>query len=421
MEERRRTSAALGVLAVLAAAAVAATTAEAGTGLVAPSFEQRLTPADDAERFGASVARGSDHLVVGAPGDDGGGSDAGAVHVYERNADGTWWRTDRVRPPGVTAGDEFGSAVAVAGDVMAVGAPSDDVLGQQDAGSVYVLEKGLLGDWSVATKLTSSPVQAGAAFGDAVDATEHAVVVGAPDLDRSGSGDAGGVFLATSTLGGWSEASALGTPAASPDDHLGHSVAVGDGRAAAGAPGTDTAKQDAGAVHTYVVAGEGLAHRSQLVASDASVNDRFGRSVDLDGPTLAIGAPNADAGVTDAGAVYVFVADGAWVRETRLTAEDAQEREHLGSATAVHANTVLSGAPDYDDGAASSSGRALAFARTLPPIADPANAWAVQGDLRPQKGSSFDVFGASADLSPAGGAVGAPFDGDGSAELYRTE
>ncbi len=74
---------------------------------------------DDA--FGWSVAVDGYRMVVGAPGDDGKGSNAGAVYVFEKSG-GTWLQTKKLQASDGAAGDVYGFSVAVSGDRIAVGA-----------------------------------------------------------------------------------------------------------------------------------------------------------------------------------------------------------------------------------------------------------------------------------------------------------
>ncbi|GMQ80643.1 MAG: choice-of-anchor B family protein [Rhodothermia bacterium] len=73
-----------------------------------------------------------------------------------------------------------------------------------------------------------------------------------------------------------------------------------------------------------------------LSASDASEADGFGRSVDISGRTMAVGAPLANA-------VYIFSQDenGTWQESARLT----NEAEGFGGAVSVSKNTLIVGAP----------------------------------------------------------------------------
>lgn len=93
------------------------------------------------DRFGCSVAVGSGpalwSLVVGAEGDDDGGVDAGAVHAFQQvPADWTYLKAARKKE---SAGDRFGLVVAAADDFIVVGAPGDDH-GGPDVGAVGIHE-----------------------------------------------------------------------------------------------------------------------------------------------------------------------------------------------------------------------------------------------------------------------------------------
>ena len=94
-------------------------------------------PVADGDRFGAAISMSGDKLVVGANGDDTGGSKAGAVYTYKWSDAG--WVVDSVvlyptNP--VAVDDNFGNYISMGGDKMAVCAYFDDTVGT-DAGAVY--------------------------------------------------------------------------------------------------------------------------------------------------------------------------------------------------------------------------------------------------------------------------------------------
>lgn len=105
----------------------------------------RGDPLDDADTFdlfGASVAVSDDGetIVVGAPGDELDGCDpyvdacdTGVAFVYTHSRDG--WGTPTVLLSGLPrSGDEFGAAVSISGDTIAVGAPGDTIYAQEAMG-----------------------------------------------------------------------------------------------------------------------------------------------------------------------------------------------------------------------------------------------------------------------------------------------
>lgn len=128
---------------------------------------------DTPDWFGASIARIGDldgdsipEIAVGAPKDDDGGMDTGAVWVLFLNSDGTVKQhqklgaAESVFAGQLDAGDEFGHGVTGIGDLnrdgipdLAVGAPKDDDA-KDDAGAVWIVFLNLDGTTKDAQKLS---------------------------------------------------------------------------------------------------------------------------------------------------------------------------------------------------------------------------------------------------------------------------
>ena len=94
--------------------------------------EQAKLTADDAassDSFGKSVALFNNTIVVGAPvADVEGKKDAGAAYVFAREGD-TWKQKGKLIRKAEGKGDQFGSGVAVAGNIAIVGAAGVDEAG----------------------------------------------------------------------------------------------------------------------------------------------------------------------------------------------------------------------------------------------------------------------------------------------------
>src|SRR5207245_6966612 len=75
-------------------------------------------------------------ILIGAPLDGSGGSEAGAAYLFDP-ASGDFRRLQKDQP---AAGDLFGTSVAALGPYLAVGAPGDDT-GAPDAGAVYLFDQ----------------------------------------------------------------------------------------------------------------------------------------------------------------------------------------------------------------------------------------------------------------------------------------
>ncbi len=155
--------------------------------------------------FGESVALAGSMVVVGASGDSVEGSNAGRVYVYDL-ASATpgvpvqvLKNTDPELDADDPAGDRFGTAVAIAGTTVIVGASGDGVEAG-DAGRVYV--------YDLASATPGVPVQVlknadpeldaddpvGDLFGASVAVTGNTVIVGASNDDVEGS-NAGRVYI----------------------------------------------------------------------------------------------------------------------------------------------------------------------------------------------------------------------------------
>ena len=81
------------------------------------------------------------------------------------------------------AGDLFGYSVALAGDTMAVGVPSED----SASGAVYVFTR-INGVWSQQAYVKASNTEANDGFGESVALTNDTLAVGAPGEDSDATG-----------------------------------------------------------------------------------------------------------------------------------------------------------------------------------------------------------------------------------------
>ncbi len=242
-------------------------------------------------------------LLVGASADDeGGGFGAGAVFAFERDESlPTGWRfLQKLIASDSQGGSSFGLAVDLDGDTFVAGAPSDDAL-FANAGAAYVFERGPDGLWSEQVKLISSQPGFEDSFGSSVAIEGDTIAVGAPS-DPIGQG---AVYIFGRNIGGpeaWGfEARIV------PDDpdptNFGHALDLVDGKLLVGA----LASGPGGRVHLSERDGAGQwIETFRASAEEESV--RFGSAVGLSGSTMAVGSMLDDDGGFDAGAAYVYEA-----------------------------------------------------------------------------------------------------------------
>lgn len=249
------------------------------------------TPAN-ADNFGVSVAAvGADRVLIGAPVDDAGATDAGVAYLFRTN--GTLLVTFTNPAPAI--GDRFGiSVTAISTDRVVIGADGDDT-GASDAGAAYLFST----NGALLTTFTNPTPAAGDAFGHSLAAVAADLVLISAHGDSTGASGAGAVYL-FSTNG--TLLTTFTNPAPANGDFFGISVAaVGADRVLIGAEGDNVS---AGAAYLFSTNGTLLTTFTSPTPADG---DFFGVSVAAVGSDrVLIGANDDDIGATDSGAAYLF-------------------------------------------------------------------------------------------------------------------
>ena len=375
---------------------------------VAPTFRQQqkllAEHAASQDHFGSSLAMSGDTVVIGAPSDDFNFSDQGTVYVFVR--DGTLWTQQQLLFDFAgAAGDRFGSSVAISGDTLVVGAPFDDGLGSSsaDQGSAYVfvLSGGV---WNLQQKLVAAGAAEGDMLGMAVAISGDTVVVGAVGDDGPSGPNQGSATVFVRSAGVWTEHQKLFPADAEANDFFGRSVAIEGETLVVGATGDDGMSFDEGSAYVFVRSAGLWTQHGKLVTADAAQGDAFAEAVAIAGQTIVVGAPGA---LGSAGAAYVFVPiDGEWSQQQKLFAPDAETSDALGLAVAIAGDTIVAGAPFDSGGAGFSQGSAHIFVRTD-------GVWSHSQKLIASDAAGEDQFGMSVAIGGETIIAGAP--GDGSA------
>ncbi|HYC78655.1 MAG TPA: GC-type dockerin domain-anchored protein [Phycisphaerales bacterium] len=191
----------------------------------------------EGDNFGAAVAVDVPHAVVGAPNSDGAGERSGSAYVFERNRFLNWVQVSRLAPTDLGPDDRFGSAVAIRGDLIAVGAPGPGINFPTHTGAVYLYGP-RSGGWSLLEKLVPGDAQLGDAFGYSVSIPrEDIIVVGA--LTAAANGHSAGAAYVFRKIGAeWVEQARLTASDPADDQFFGISASADGELAAIGAPET---------------------------------------------------------------------------------------------------------------------------------------------------------------------------------------
>lgn len=279
--------------------------------------------------FGNSVSVSGNTVVVGAPYDNAGVSQSGQAYVFNAKTGALVVTLDNPSP---AVDDWFGYSVSVSGNMVVVGAYSDNT-GAFDSGQAYVFDAttGSL----IATLANPSPANIDH-FGASVSVSGNTVVVGTPN-DGTGAPTSGQAYLFNSSTGALMTTIANPSPATS--DHFGASVSA-----------SGNSIVIAGGGQAYVFDGTTFALMSTLDNPSSLASDRFGNSVSVSGNTVVVGAFSAysNSGSADnSGKAYVFNATTGTLIDT-LTNPTPARFDQFGTSVSVWGNIVAVGTP-YDD------------------------------------------------------------------------
>ena len=143
---------------------------------------QKLT-ASDADFFGSAVAVDGDLMVVGAyaTGGPSGNAFQGAAYLYQKDVTDNWQFIKKLVASDGAAYDRFGISVAISDNTVIVGAFADDNGTNTDQGSAYIYtrDQGGTNAWGEVKKLVASDGADSDYFGWSVAISSDTVVVGA--------------------------------------------------------------------------------------------------------------------------------------------------------------------------------------------------------------------------------------------------
>ena len=245
-----------------------------------------------ADYFGTATAMFGKLLVVGATGDDTGFNNAGRAYVYDLD------NLENGLPPSPLAeldnptpaqDDNFGVAVAISGTRVVVGASADD-FGAVNAGSAYVFELAGGGPPLLIATLNNPAPAVADFFGEAVAMFGTRIVVGA-SLDNAVGSDTGTAYLydlasPTPTF----PALTLTNPTPASLDYFGSSIAIDGNRIVIGAYGDDFGAVNAGRAYIYNLTNGNSAVPEYTLNNPSPTTDYgFGHSVAISGSRVVIG------------------------------------------------------------------------------------------------------------------------------------
>jgi len=367
--------------------------------------------------FGYSVSTSSDgtKVIVGAPYEDTGGTNAGSAYIFAYDGS-SWSQEAKIQSSDIAAGhganDNFGWSVSMNSDgtKVIVAAPYEDT-GAASAGSAYIFAYDG-SSWSQEAKIQSSDIAAGHGandnFGHSVsmsgDGTK--VIVGAKYEDTGGS-NVGSAYIFAYDGSSWTQEANLQSSDIAAghgaNDNFGYSVSMNsDGtKVIVAAPYEDTGGSNAGSAYIFAYDGSSWSQEAKIQASDPEANDNFGHSVSMnsDGTRVIVGALYEDTGAANAGTAYIFAYDGSsWAQEANLQSaiSDPEVNDYFGYSVSMNSDgtKVIVGAYSEDTGG-SNAGSAYIFALS-------GGSWSQEAKIQASDPEAFDEFGISVSVSGDG-------------------
>ena len=381
---------------------------------------------DAHDRFGWSVAIDGDFIVVGAINEssnalgingnqtDNTALNAGAAYVFSRIGN-TWTQEAYIKASntngGSSGGDNFGTSVAISGNIILVGAPGEDsnstgVDGNESnnsassSGAAYIYKRSPNGVWTQEHYLKASNTDADDNFGTSVAISGGKLIVGAPgessmatgtDGDESNNSfiKSGAVYTFTNigTFGSvWIQSNYLKSSNPSAFDRFGTSVSISNNMLVVGSPTEDIFGLNAGAAYVFSISSLPHSNWGQsalLKASNSGINRFFGASVSISGEKIIVGSTGEDSSsvgvdgdddnndATNSGASYVFVKNisNIWSQISYLKSSNSETQDSFGAAVAISGDNLVVTATNEDGSGSqidnndtSNSGAAYTFA-----------------------------------------------------------
>ena len=352
-------------------------------------FESAMIIAADesvSQLFGRSVAIDGDTAVIGAPGDKDLGISAGAAYVFSRNPENLrqWMQIAKLTATDGAARDHFGASVTIKGDVIAVGANKHDANSVSDSGAVYIYRHQQSGNtgWVQTAKLVPADSFEGDNFGAAVALDGNTLAVGANSVDilikhtegfkpkaskvspikkafifateelGDCTNDVGVVYVYSQDLASnqWQQASRFTGSSIDCLDHFGSNIAISKDTIAVGVPNQRYDDDlGAGAVYLYSRNHGGTdrwGESTMLLPANKHTDDHFGYSVDIHNDTLVVGAEGVDSGGFNTGSAVIYnrQTDDSWNQQATIKANQPSARAQFGSSVAVTDAALFVGA-----------------------------------------------------------------------------
>ena len=338
----------------------------------------------DGNQFAEVIATSGDTCALLARG-------SGAIEIFVLS-NSTWVRQQRINPTNLPAGARIGSTLALSGDSLAVRVLSPDSEGVYQLASVRIFQR-TAGVWAYQSDIFGFSGAPQPLFAAEMAFDGNSLIVSDQSSEEAPLSTS--VFVRNGVA--WGRQASIARSGTLTIE--GDTLLIGIPSASV------SGKAAQGTAYAYTRTGSSWTQQAQLIATDGSAYDEFGKAVSLDGDTAIVGAYGHldELNENGRGAAYVFIrSNGVWSQQGRLAPSAGSLDDSFGLRLAVSGNYALVGAPTATVSGRSDVGAAYIFVRS-------GTSWTQQAQLSSSNGASLDGFGYGLALRGTAAWIGAPF------------
>ncbi|SEJ43417.1 Por secretion system C-terminal sorting domain-containing protein [Dyadobacter koreensis] len=370
--------------------------------------------------FGRFVSINGQTAVVGAFYEelDNSSPKAGSAFIFEKDlySYNNWGILKKITNPVRRSDDKFGSAVAVDGENIIVGAigesrDSEDTFFVKSAGAAHFFSKnhGGVNNWGHIQKITASTGARASKYGSSVSVSGSFAIVGAVGESKDSTGQfikdyAGAAYILYDDFGNWRQVKKIVAPDRQSVDNFGAAVSISGNYAVVSSIWQNNGE---GAVYIFKKDQGGLDNWGfvkKVVASVPTRDDWFGYSVGISGDNLVVGSFGDDEDAQEgsilnaAGSAYLFNKNqgGAdqWGLVKKLTASRRTANDIFGSVVSISGDYVIvsslsNNTDESESNPVEGAGAAYIFKRDLGGV----NNWGELKKLVGTQRAPFDRYG----------------------------
>ncbi len=295
------------------------------------------------DEFGKSISLDGNFVLIGEPKNDDDYSNAGRAVIYKKE-NGSWEKKQEFSTSQPFVDFYFGSSVFLAGSLAFVGVPGFDNGGEQK-GVVYVYKS--TSDWETYAEiavLTHADLVDNSFFGTAIAVKGNLVAIGTPGANGANNNGSGAAYIFELVGSEFIYKKKIFTTIGNSLDDFGFSATFNDDNLFVGSPGYNVDGRNEGSVFVYE-----LVNFNQVAKLEMSddINSQFGASLSSTNNELVVAAPIGMNSNSSFGSVFLFTKSAAnWVDATedyKFTAPEEDGYGLYGSSIKMNEGFLLIG------------------------------------------------------------------------------